>query len=65
MEMAREAEVESLTFIKGEMIFSGCDKCPIFSSRATCARRGVFTGKSEASEIACYGAFMRFLFSEE
>jgi hypothetical protein len=63
MEMAREAKTESLTFIKGETDFCDCDKCRITCFPSTCAIHDVFIKKQGVAELACYGAFMRFLFS--
>jgi hypothetical protein len=61
MEMAREAKTESLTFIKdvaaswfGSFECPCC--CPNGDLRQFCQRHGY---------TDCYGAFMRFLFSEE
>jgi hypothetical protein len=72
MEMARAAEMESLTFIKGEADFFNCDKCPITCFTSACAIKVCckFNGKDvfekrAVAQAACYGAFMRFLFSED
>jgi hypothetical protein len=64
MEMARAAEMESLTSIKGETDYPCCDTCPITIFPSTCAIREVFE-KPVVAQAACYGAFMRFLFLDD
>jgi len=66
LELARKTGKESLTFIKGEMPID-CDECPV---KPNCAHR-LFVGDiselvdDDFIELACYGAFIKFLFSED
>jgi len=65
MELAHTTGLESSKFIKGEVPVD-CDECPV---RGTCTFRIVVDDitelvDDEIIDLACYGAFMRFLFSE-
>jgi hypothetical protein len=67
MEMARAAQVESLTFIKGEVSLA-CECCPIKNKYNFCAYMDMWKNlntEDNRAAMGCYGAFMRFLFSEE
>jgi hypothetical protein len=57
--------MESLTFIKGKSI--DCDECPVREKEKFCADFEDFAElfDRDTAALACYGAFMRFLFSEE
>jgi hypothetical protein len=65
MELERATRTESLTFIKGKPI--DCGECPIKNKLNFChvIDDMIEIFDSEAAELACYGAFMRFLFSED
>jgi hypothetical protein len=65
MKLARLTQVESLTFIKGKPI--DCTECPIKGREKFCADFEDFAGlfDRDTAELACYGAFMRFLLSDE
>jgi hypothetical protein len=65
MELARVTGVESLKFIKGKPI--DCCECPVIGRPNFCHVLSdmIEVFDSDAAELACYGAFMRFLFSED
>jgi hypothetical protein len=65
MGLVRLTGVESLTFIKGKPI--DCTECPVKGRENFCTDFEDFAElfDRDTAELACYGAFMRFLFSEE
>jgi len=63
MELARKTSRESLKFIKGEISID-CTECPVnnlFCSAIDDINEAV---GEDVMELICYGAFMKFLFSE-
>ena len=64
MNIAKEAQVESLKFFNGEMPLD-CDKCPMMFFQSHCGIKNLSYKNAALAKVACYGAFMRFLFSED
>jgi hypothetical protein len=56
--------VESLKFFNGEIPLA-CEKCPLFIFPSHCGIKKLAAKNAELAKVACYGAFMRFLFSED
>jgi len=64
MELAHKTGTESLKFFKGEK-YIDCAECPIKDKYSFCRERNKDDPiKYVITELACYGAFMKFLFSE-
>ena len=64
MELARKTGRESLKFIKGE-IGIDCPECPVKHSLCDVITDIYDTFGQDAVDLICYGALMKFLFSED